>query len=51
MPPSHFMCFATLLLRSPQIVGIKNRESPDWWMAALENGLEGWVPANYLEMQ
>eukprot|EP00752_Nemacystus_decipiens_P006696 g6019.t1 len=34
-----------------QIVGIKNRDSPDWWMAALDNGQEGWVPANYLEMQ
>ncbi|CAM9843418.1 unnamed protein product, partial [Sphacelaria rigidula] len=34
-----------------QMVGIKNRDSPDWWMAATDAGQEGWVPANYLEMQ
>lgn len=34
-----------------QVVGVKNRDNPDWWMAALDNGVEGWVPANYLEMQ
>lgn len=33
-----------------QVVGIKNRDSPDWWMAALDDGREGWVPASYLEM-
>ncbi|CAN0376805.1 unnamed protein product, partial [Scytosiphon promiscuus] len=40
-----------LLLSYAQVVGIKNRDSPDWWMAVLDNGVEGWVPANYLEMQ
>ncbi|CAN0289166.1 unnamed protein product, partial [Ectocarpus fasciculatus] len=34
-----------------QVVGVTNRDNPDWWMAALGGGVEGWVPANYLEMQ
>ncbi|CAM9839939.1 unnamed protein product [Ectocarpus sp. 13 AM-2016] len=34
-----------------QVVGVTNRDNPDWWMASLDGGVEGWVPANYLEMQ
>ncbi|CAN0452172.1 unnamed protein product, partial [Laminaria digitata] len=39
-----------LFFVSQQVVGIKSRDNPDWWMASLDNGAEGWVPANYLEM-